>query len=344
MSNETLATTEDKWHQAVDELEAMKEQLTMSQDQNDHLTIAVAELQDKIDETCLLLKEAKDENAVFKERTFHQNSSSMGDSTQIEHESIVDEIEEALRKEIIAASTLPERPQSPNHYAKQRTMVVMETVRAATLASQQRKERLTARIAQPVATSSPRAEANKKPSFVCPPSPVQSSETSISLPEELIRYKNQTYVAPEKLQIVKPLEGSVTLLKWKLLASPQLGGATSFFSETAQPGVHRKKWKAGGQIVGSKLAGSKMKSLSTADISSLQQYPQNVPSSVPVQVGLSASMDATSKTDDSGVLKQVGSYIGSGLSRFGFGGGKRSANHVSSREETNHDGLSSLLD
>ena len=42
MSNETLATTEDKWHQAVDELEAMKEQLTMSQDQNDHLTIAVS--------------------------------------------------------------------------------------------------------------------------------------------------------------------------------------------------------------------------------------------------------------------------------------------------------------
>ena len=222
-------------------------------------------------------------------------------------------------------------------------MVVMETVRAATLASQQRKERLMAHLAQPVATSSPKPET-KKTSFICPPSPVQSSEASINLPEELIRYKNQTYVAPEKLQIVKPLEGSVTLLKWKLLASPQLGGATSFFSETAQPGVHRKKWKAGGEVADNKLAGSKMKSLSTTDISSLQQYSQNMPGSVPVQVGLSASVDATSKSDDNGVLKQVGSYIGSGLSHFGFGA-KKSGNHnLSSRQETNRDGLSSLLD
>lgn len=52
------------------------------------------------------------------------------------------EIEDALRKEIVAASTLPERPPSPNHYAHQRTMVVMETVRAATLATARRLERL----------------------------------------------------------------------------------------------------------------------------------------------------------------------------------------------------------
>lgn len=57
-------------------------------------------------------------------------------------ESIVKEIEDALRKEIIAASTLPERPPSPNHYARQRTMVVMETVRAATLASARRMEQI----------------------------------------------------------------------------------------------------------------------------------------------------------------------------------------------------------
>ena len=33
-------------------------------------------------------------------------------------------------------------PRSPNHYAQQRTMVVMETVRAATLATARRLERL----------------------------------------------------------------------------------------------------------------------------------------------------------------------------------------------------------
>lgn len=57
-------------------------------------------------------------------------------------ESIVKEIEDALRKEIIAASTLPERPPSPNNYARQRTMVVMETVRAATLASARKLEQI----------------------------------------------------------------------------------------------------------------------------------------------------------------------------------------------------------
>jgi len=35
----------------------------------------------------------------------------------------------------------------------------------------------------------------------------------------------------------------VTLLKWKLLATPQLGGASSYFSNLTQPGVHMKSWK-----------------------------------------------------------------------------------------------------
>jgi len=35
----------------------------------------------------------------------------------------------------------------------------------------------------------------------------------------------------------------VTLLKWKLLATPQLGGATSYFSNIAHPGVHVKSWR-----------------------------------------------------------------------------------------------------
>lgn len=52
--------------------------------------------------------------------------------------------------------------------------------------------------------------------------------------------KHPSYVSPQKLQIVKPMEGSVTLLRWKLLATPQLGGATSFFSDAELPGVLRK--------------------------------------------------------------------------------------------------------
>ena len=35
----------------------------------------------------------------------------------------------------------------------------------------------------------------------------------------------------------------MTLLKWKLLATPQLGGASSFFSNIIHPGVHVKSWR-----------------------------------------------------------------------------------------------------
>ena len=63
----------------------------------------------------------------------------------------------------------------------------------------------------------------------------------VSLPGELSRCRQQqTYVSPQKLQIVKPMEGSVTLLRWKLLATPQLGGAASYFTSTDHPGVHQK--------------------------------------------------------------------------------------------------------
>ena len=124
-----------------------------------------------------------------------------------------------------------------------------------------------------------------------PPSPVFSDAGStISLPDEFMRYRNQPYIAPEKLQIVKPLEGSVTLLKWKLLATPQLGGATTFFSDASRPGVHMKGWKAAG-IVDKKQRPSaettnshlsvgtysdlRQKSMSTTDLSSLNTtYPQ----------------------------------------------------------------------
>ena len=52
--------------------------------------------------------------------------------------------------------------------------------------------------------------------------------------------KDPPYVSPQKLQIVKPMEGSVTLLWWKLLATPQLGRATPFFIDAELPGVLRK--------------------------------------------------------------------------------------------------------
>lgn len=275
---------------------------------------------------------------------------------------------------------------SPNHYARQRTMVVMETVRAATLASQRKKDRLTKETAKsslPLATSSPSGRGLKKSGLVssigvCPASPILS-DTSGSLPEELVRYRNQTYVAPEKLQIVKPLEGSVTLLKWKLLASPQLGGATSFFADSAQPGVHRKRWKAGGVIDEgrSRLAGTKIKSLSTTDISSLnhnlsyplmsqnamtvsvseaparkfdvdaaQRTPTKFKATYKPAVGDESSCSRLNSSTSRSVISQVGSFFGSGLSHLGFSATTESSleRTPSTKQEAESAGLSTLLD
>ena len=49
------------------------------------------------------------------------------------------------------------------------------------------------------------------------------------------------YMSPQKLQIVKPMEGSATLLQWKLLATPQLGGTPLFFSKSDRPGIKQRK-------------------------------------------------------------------------------------------------------
>ena len=114
-------------------------------------------------------------------------------------------------------------------------------------------------------TTSPHAQDPYSPTL-------SDAGSTMSMPDEMVRYRNQPYVAPEKLQIVKPLEGSMTLLKWKLLASPQLGGATTFFSDAKRPGVHLKKGKG---IVNTQSTGgllvsdSKVKSLSVNDLSVL---------------------------------------------------------------------------
>lgn len=55
-----------------------------------------------------------------------------------------------------------------------------------------------------------------------------------------------SYFSPQKLQIVKPMEGSVTLLRWKLLATPQLRGTSGFLESEAekQAGIHLKNYSS----------------------------------------------------------------------------------------------------
>jgi hypothetical protein len=103
-------------------------------------------------------------------------------------------------------------------------MVVMETVKAATLATARKLEKLA-------------AEQRKKEEDL-------SSQSLIGpLPDDIskLRHQHSSYFSPQKLQIVKPMEGSVTLLRWKLLATPQLRDPSSLI-ENDRPGVHLKNY------------------------------------------------------------------------------------------------------
>ena len=165
-------------------------------------------------------------------------------------------------------------------------MVVMETVRAATMATAKRRERLKneqepkeekgevpfgppgskgmSELAIPSTNQDSRGYSTPPPKTFSPllrnklftspgpskrtpknaSSPVMPSAQSI--PDSVS--KHHIFFSPEKLQIVKPLEGSVTLLRWRLLASPQLGGAKAYFSTASPPGVQVKGWTRAGIV------------------------------------------------------------------------------------------------
>ena len=163
----------------------------------------------------------------------------------LQHGSLVREIEEAVKREVLAASTLQERPASPLSYAQNQARVVMETVKS-TMQSQQKREKLIQEIeellqtstasevgAEPLRTSSrvgsvgvstsvgsvgvstsessfhgassmdPRLRRSSSPSLS------ETGSCSVSSVGEELRRHRGSYVPPEKLQIVKPLEGTV---------------------------------------------------------------------------------------------------------------------------------------
>lgn len=82
------------------------------------------------------------------------------------------------------------------------------------------------------------------------------------------------YFSPQKLQIVKPMEGSITLLRWKLLATPQLRGPSVLLTEAEGPGIHLKNYSSDSRP-GSSLEVNRVTSErrwhSVYDLSSTQQ-------------------------------------------------------------------------
>lgn len=81
----------------------------------------------------------------------------------------------------------------------------------------------------------------------------ESSISSTSVSSERRDSDVRVFSAPEKLRIVKPMEGSLTLLKWKLLALQQQTGADALQQALAMPGIHVKNE---GSERGSSVAGN----------------------------------------------------------------------------------------
>ena len=171
----------------------------------------------------------------------------------LQHESVVKEIEEAVRREMEAACTmLQERPQSPFSYAQARTNVVMETVRAATKTTAKKLERLATLqdqykkkleeanksaeqglnlLVDRQGSHDPKSKGGQvKESSVAidnkflpkgASSPIMSHKKTTGhlsgYHDEFKKYK-APFMAPEKLQIVKPLEGKVGPLVKHLLS------------------------------------------------------------------------------------------------------------------------------
>ena len=197
-----------------------------------------------------------------------------------------------------------------------------------------------------------------------PPSPIPSAETSpVSLPEDLVRY--QSYIPPQKLQIVKPMEGSVTLLKWKLLATPQLGGTKTYFSNASTAGVHLKRWPASG------IRDSSMNDLppeepydtrmavSAMDLRELNAtYPPARPAGhvrrhkatptkskpLPREQPERSEERGQRSSQSRSLLSQFGSFLGSGLSRLKFSRGETAEQETTPPQPESTDaGLGGLL-
>ncbi len=145
----------------------------------------------------------------------------------------------------------------------------------------------------------------------------------------------------------------MTLLKWKLLATPQLGGATSFFADQTGPGVHLKKWSAS-QIKDSQsnieITRKPYDTRMTMSAMDLRELNSTYP---PASVRRPKTTTTTTRrrapppdqpAQSQSLLGQVGSFLGSGFSRLKFKGVEEStAPPTQTVEHSDSAGLGGLL-
>lgn len=236
--------------------------LEAAKDSQQKLTKELAEWQDRYDELMELFEEVQDELRTLRRK--HKPSASkhyMSSTSLMRGDSLASELETSMRSEI----------EYPHGYSPAERRIhnwkIFETARAAKKATQKMKERRSSSLLLKVpsgesstesASTSVRSslylsdgesfasdgynadlesvcgEGLSTPMF-CPTPESMVSSDSIMSGLSVSGSASVHFKIPEKLQIVKPMEGSVTLRHWQQLAQPHIGGIFE-----SRPGVQIK--------------------------------------------------------------------------------------------------------
>lgn len=211
--------------------EDLQSLLNSSQVNQNQLQTKVEDLQDKYHECLEMLMENQREVKKLNSKIeADRGPSRMSSSSQLSYhdsrDSIALEIEESVKRDLTS------QQEKREHTAR-----VMETVRAINTS---RSSKRTKKLGPHSSTPKGGAGSDFNPSGVTHDSTEEGAPTGatpqagIPVPERRRSYGRRAFRAPEKLQIVKPIKGSVTLHQWKKLANPTLNLAEE------RPGVHVK--------------------------------------------------------------------------------------------------------
>lgn len=214
--------------------EELQSLLNSSQSNQSQLKTKVDDLQDKYHECLEMLmenqREVKKLNTKIESGTEPRK---MSPSSQLSYhdsrDSIAVEIEESVKRDLTS------QQEKREHTAR-----VMETVRAINAGKTSRRSR---KIGAHTHQSTSAAKDGSGFNFTLSDTAAETrgggegtsgSQEGNPGADRRISYTRRPFRAPEKLQIVKPIKGSVTLHQWKKLANPTLNLAEQ------RPGVHVK--------------------------------------------------------------------------------------------------------
>ncbi|KAK3708097.1 hypothetical protein QZH41_019180, partial [Actinostola sp. cb2023] len=206
--------------------EELQSLLNVSQTGQDELKVQIADLQGKYHECFEILMENQQEMKSLNQKIdTPRPKQSSPSSMQGARDSIAREIEQTVKRDL---ANIQEK--------RQNLARVLQTVRNINISKGKKSKKVSK---QPNADSSSSGFKFNRVTDL----PRHPSDTSLdggddgmsaSGLDSRYSYSRRSFRKPEKLQIVKPIKGSVTLQQWKKLASP------SMKLEEKRPGVHVK--------------------------------------------------------------------------------------------------------